>query len=137
MNSSLRWKLILAFALVFIAGGACGFFAAMHSPAWMQFHHPPPGSLAQHMKDHLAHELKLTQQQADQIAPIVDRATSQLEAKREQSSREIRAIFQQLHTDISPILTPEQRDRLARMEQRHRQMMRRRGLRPPPEPPPQ
>ncbi|MBV9009625.1 MAG: hypothetical protein JO354_10755 [Verrucomicrobia bacterium] len=132
MNSSLRWKLIIAFLLVFIAGGLCGFFAAMHSSRWMQFHHPAPGTLAQHMKAHLTNELKLTPAQVDQISPIVDRATSQLEAKREQTSREIRGIFQQLHRDIAPILTPEQRDRLERMEQRHRELMHRRGFPPPP-----
>ena len=30
MNKSLRWKLILAFVLVFLAGAACGFFGAVH-----------------------------------------------------------------------------------------------------------
>jgi len=31
MNKSLRWKLILAFVLVFLAGVACGFFGTLHA----------------------------------------------------------------------------------------------------------
>ena len=30
MNKSLRWKLIVAFVLIFLAGAACGFFGAVH-----------------------------------------------------------------------------------------------------------
>jgi hypothetical protein len=41
MNKSLRWKLILAFVLIFLAGAACGFFGAVHmhrafSRTWLQ-----------------------------------------------------------------------------------------------------
>ena len=131
MNRSLRWKLILSFALVFLAGGACGFFSALHSGAAF-FGHPRRGSIAEHMKQHLRTELKLSSEQVQQISPIIDRATAQLEARRQQTSREVHAIFEETHREIAPFLSPEQRARLERMEQRHRQMMRRRGFMPPP-----
>lgn len=134
MNGSLRWKLIVSFVLVFLAGAACGFFAAFHSARGMFFGHPPAHFIAEHMKERLRAELKLTPHQMDQIAPVIDRATAQLEAKREQTSSEVREIFEQTHREISPLLTAEQRTRLQRMEQRHREMIRRRGFMPP-EPP--
>jgi Spy/CpxP family protein refolding chaperone len=134
MNGSLRWKLLFASLLVFIAGGVCGFLAALHMGRTMIFHHPPPGSIAAHFKDHLRHELNLTPGQVEKISPIVDRATAQLDAKREQTSREIREIFEQAHREMLPLLTPQQRTLLERMEQRHREMMHRFG--PPPGPPP-
>jgi Spy/CpxP family protein refolding chaperone len=137
MNGSLRWKLILAFALVFLAGGVCGFFFAVHGPRAMFFHRPPAGSLAGHMKEHLRDELKLTSQQVEQVSPIIERATAQLEAKREQTSLEVREIFERTHREISPLLTAEQRARLGRMEERHRDMMHHRGLVPPGPPPPE
>ncbi len=133
MNGSLRWKLVLAFALIFLAGGVCGFFAAVHSRTL--FRRPPPGSIAAHMKEHLRRELRLTPQQVEQVSPIVERATAQLDEKRERTSREIREIFEQTHRDIAPLLTPEQRTRLLRLEQRHREIARRHGFMPP-EPPP-
>jgi Spy/CpxP family protein refolding chaperone len=132
MNTSLRWKLILAFVLVFLAGGAVGFFGAIHLGHPLFFHHGSSSSIAHHMKEHLRAELKLTPQQVEQISPIVDEATSNLEAKREQAGREVRAIFEEMHKRISPLLTLEQQKRLQEMEQRHRQMMRHRGFQPPP-----
>ena len=135
MNSSLRWKLILAFVLVFFAGIACGFFGAFRGAPWM-FGHPHHGSVAEHMKRHLRIELNLTSQQMEQIAPIVDHAASQLEAKREQTMREVRSIFEETHRGITPFLTPEQQTKLGQLEQRHRQRLRRHGFMPPPGPPP-
>jgi Spy/CpxP family protein refolding chaperone len=130
MTNSLRWKLILAFVLVFLAGAATGFFGAAHLGIF--FRHPASGAIAQHMKEHLRSELKLTPEQVEEISPIVDQATANLEAKREQTGREVRAIFEDMHARIAPLLTPEQRKRLEEMEQRHRQMMHHRGFQPPP-----
>jgi Spy/CpxP family protein refolding chaperone len=137
MNASLRWKLILAFVLVFVAGAAVGFFGAVHLHPPVFFHHVPSGSISEHLKKHFRAELKLTPQQVEQISPIVDQATSNLEAKREQTGREVHAIFQEMHNRISPLLTPEQRKLLEQMEQRHRQMMHRRGYEPHPPPLPE
>jgi hypothetical protein len=135
MNTSLRWKLIVAFILVFLAGGAVGFFGAVHLGHPLFFHHGSSNSIAQHMKDHLRAELKLTPAQVEQVSPIIDQATSNLEAKREQTGREVGAIFEEMHKRISPLLSPEQQNRLEQMEQRHRQMMRHRGFQPLPPPP--
>jgi Spy/CpxP family protein refolding chaperone len=135
MNSSLRWKLILAFVLVFFAGIACGFFGAFHGARWM-FGHPHHGSVAEHMKRHLRAELNLTPQQMEQISPIVDGAASQLEAKREQTMREVRNIFEETHRGITPFLTPEQQTKLGELEQRHRRRLHRHGFMSAPGPSP-
>ena len=134
MNKSLRWKLIVAFVLVFIAGAACGFFGAMHQARWMSSR-GHPGSMAEHMKRHLKWELRLSPQQVEQISPIVDRAASQLEAKREQTMRDVHEIFERAHHQIEPLLTPEQRTRLVQMEQHHRRMSHRHGFVLPGPPP--
>src|SRR5207237_8699833 len=87
MNNSLRWKLILAFVLVFLAGAASGFFGAFHMHHF--FARMDPGSMAQHMKQRLRAELKLTPEQTQQISPVIDRAASQLKTKREQTMRDV------------------------------------------------
>ena len=63
----------------------------------------------------------------------VDHAASQLEAKREQTMREVRGIFEETHRAITPFLTAEQQTKLGELEQRHHRRFHRRGfMRPPP-----
>ena len=126
MNKSLRWKLILAFVLVFLAGVACGFFGTLHTHYF--FARMDSESMAQHMKQRLRAELKLTPQQMQQISPIIDRAASQLKTKREQTMRDVHEIFEQTHRDMQPFLTPEQRTRLEELEKRHRHLLHRHGF---------
>jgi hypothetical protein len=135
MNAALRWKLILAFVLVFLAGVACGFFGAFHGAGWI-FGRSHTGSLAEHMKRHLERELRLNPQQDQQISPILDHASSQLEAKREQTVRDVHEIFEQTHREMQPFLTPEQRTKLEQMERRHRHLLHRHGFMPPGPPSP-
>ena len=136
MNKSLRWKLVLAFVLVFLAGAACGFFGAFH--VHHVFAQMEPGSMAQRMKQRLRAELKLTPEQMQQVSPIVDRAVSQLKTKREQTMRDVHEIFKQTHRDMQPFLTPEQRTKLEQLEKRHRHLLHRHGFMAPgpPAPPP-
>lgn len=130
MNKSLRWKLILAFVLVFFAGAVCGFFGAMHSGHWI-FARAHSGSLAEHMKRQLQWELRLTSEQVQQISPIIDRATSQLQAEREQTMRDVHNIFTETHRQMEPFLSPEQRTKLEQIEQRHARMLHHHGFMPP------
>jgi Spy/CpxP family protein refolding chaperone len=133
MNNSLRWKLVLASVLVFLAGAACGFFAAFHVHGF--FARMDPESMAQHMKQRLRAELKLTPEQMQQISPVIDRAASQLKTKREQTMRDVHEIFEQAHRDMQPFLTPEQRTRVEELEKRHRHLLHRHGLMAPGPPP--
>ena len=135
MNNSLRWKLILAFVLVFLAGAACGFFGALHVHHF--FARMDSGAMAQHLKHRLRAELKLTPEQMQKISPIIDRATSDLKTKREQTMRDVHEIFEQTHRDMQPFLTPEQRTKLEELEKRHRDLLHRHGFMahgPPPPP---
>lgn len=134
MNKALRWKLILAFVLVFLAGAVSGFFGAFHLPP-VFFAHGAPDSMAQHMKERLRVELKLTPDQMQKISPIVDRATSELRTTREQTMRTVHEIFTQAHHEMQPLLTPEQRSKLEEMEKRHRRLLHRHGFMPPGPPP--
>ena len=133
MNNSLRWKLILTFVLVFLAGAACGFFGALHLHHF--FGRMDSGAMAQHLKQRLRAELKLTPEQMQKISPIIDRAASELKTKREQTMRDVHEIFKQAHREMQPFLTPEQRTRLQELEKRHRHLLHRHGLTGPPSSP--
>lgn len=134
MNRSLRWKLILAFVLVFLAGAVCGFFGSFHLR--LLFFHPQPGEVAEHMKRNLRAELKLTPEQMQHISPIIDRGAEQLNAQREATRKDVRAIFEQTHRDMLPFLTSEQKTRLEELEKRHHRQMHRHGFGPGPDAPP-
>src|SRR6266513_5854753 len=123
MKNSMRWKLLLSFVLVFIAGAACGFFGTVHAHYF--FARMDSGSMAQHMKQRLRAELKLTPEQMQQISPIIDRAASQLKMKREQTMRDVHEIFEQTHREMQPFLSPEQRTKLEDLEKRHRDLLHR------------
>jgi len=135
MNKSLRWKLIVAFVLIFLAGAACGFFGAIHMHQAF-FARMAAGSMAQHMKERMRAELKLTPDQMLKISPIIDRAASQLTMAREQTMRSVHEIFNQTHREMQPLLTPEQRVKLEEMEKRHSRLLHRHGFMPPGSPPP-
>ena len=134
MNKSLRWKLIVAFVLIFLAGAACGFFGAIHMHQAF-FARMAPDSMAQHMKERMRKELKLTPDQMQKISPIIDRTASQLQKARDQTMQSVHGIFSQSHREMEPLLTPEQRVKLEQMEERHRRLLHRHGFVPPGPPP--
>ena len=130
MNKSLRWKLIVAFVLIFLAGAACGFFGAIHMHQAF-FARMAPDSMAQHMKERMRAELKLTPDQMQKISPIIDRAAAQLKTARDQTVRSIHEVFSQTHREMQPFLSPEQRTKLEQIEQRHARMLHHHGFIPP------
>ena len=136
MNKFLRWKLIAAFVLIFLAGAACGFFGAIHVHQAFFARMAAPDSMAQHMKDRMRAELNLTPDQMQKISPMIDRAASQLKTAREQTIQSVHEIFSQTHREMQPLLTPEQRIKLEEMEKRHSRLLHRHGFVPPGPPPP-
>jgi Spy/CpxP family protein refolding chaperone len=120
MNSALKWKLIAGFLLVFIAGGATGIFLTMAIGHHFMFAQHPPGFAAQAMKNRLRWQLRLTDEQLTKISPIIEKTGAQLEEIRGDTGRRVREAMVEAHREITPILTPEQQQRLKQMEEHHR-----------------
>jgi Spy/CpxP family protein refolding chaperone len=137
MSAPLKWKLTLGFLLVFLAGAAVGFLIG----GWDErpFHFGArQGSLAQRMAERFRNELDLTPEQSAKITTIIEKNAAKLETIRLETGRRVRETFAQTHEQISPLLTPDQRKKLAAMEERHRlRRERHRGFEPPPPPPDQ
>jgi Spy/CpxP family protein refolding chaperone len=135
MSDGLKWKLAIGFLLVFFAGVATGSFVwKWHERPWGP---PRAGALAERINDRLRHELDLTPEQSAKIAPIIEQSAKKLEAIRLESARRVHQTFTETHEQISPNLTPEQRKKLAAIEEMHRQRGRRHGFAGPPPPPPE
>ncbi len=123
MTKALKWRLALGLIVVFLAGLALGLFAgAFHARRVFVAHHGP--LMAGRMREHLRHELHLTSEQLAKIAPLVDRSAGQLEEIRRQSSRRVAETIDESRREIAPLLTPEQRERLERMREKHQRRAR-------------
>src|SRR5712691_4678570 len=120
MNSALKWKLIAGFLLVFIAGGTTGIFVTMAVGHHFMFGPHRHGFAAQAMKNRLRWQLRLTDEQMAKISPIIDKTGAQLEEIRGDTGRRVRETIAEAHREITPILTPEQQERLKQMEERRR-----------------
>jgi gas vesicle protein len=125
MNRALQWKLIAGFVLVFIAGGLTGAFLGGHYARNHIFRAPHRGFLKERMGERLRIELKLTPEQVAKIAPIIDKSAEQLEAIRSETARRVHDTMKQAHEEMAVSLTDEQREKLKKMQFRHRRHLRR------------
>ena len=124
MTRALKWWLSLALVLVFLAGVATGLLAgARHARSAFVSRHGP--QMAERMREHLRRELDLTPEQAEKIAPVIDRTARQLEAIRVETSGRVAEAMNASRAEIAPVLTPEQMERLDRLRERHQRMLRR------------
>lgn len=130
MTRGLKWRLTIGVVVVFFAGMATGLFAgAWHARQLFAGRHNP--HLHQRMREHLKRELQLTPEQTEQVGPILDRMSQELEAIRRETGRQVSETMSRSHNDLLPLLKPEQREKLERMRQRHRRLLRMRGDLPP------
>jgi Spy/CpxP family protein refolding chaperone len=124
MNRALQWKLIAGFLLVFLAGGITGGFIGATHTRHNFFRSPHRAFLKDRMGERLRIELKLTPEQVAKISPIIDKTTAELEAIRIETAHRVHETMKQAHQDMAVALTDEQREKLKKMEFRHRRYMR-------------
>jgi Spy/CpxP family protein refolding chaperone len=139
MNSGLKWKLGLAFFLVFVAGGMTGAFLSVHHiHRHLMLGPPHSGDVPDQMREHLRRTLGLTADQEKKVAPIVDATSARLETIRVETAERVRTVMEDSKREIAPLLTPEQQKKLDQLESEHRKMMLHHGFLPPPKdkPPP-
>ena len=120
MNRALQWKLIAGFILVFVAGGVSGallggLYARHH---FFAFHRPE--LIGGRMKERLRAELNLTPEQVAKISPIIDKTAAQLRDIRRETAGRVHETIADAHKQMATILTDEQRQKLQRIEERHR-----------------
>jgi Spy/CpxP family protein refolding chaperone len=139
MNNALKWKLGLAFLLVFVAGGMTGaFFGVHHLRHHIILGPPHSGDVPGRMREHLRRTLGLSDEQEKKVAPIVDAASAKLETIRVETAERVRTVMEDSKKEMAPLLTPEQQKKLDQLESEHRKMMLHHGFLPPPhdKPPP-
>jgi len=123
MNRALKWKLIVGFVLVFVAGGMTGAFLGASHARYLFFAQPHRGMMSQRMRDHYRAQLNLTPEQVAEISPIIDKTAAQLEQIRHETGQRVHELFTEAHREMGAHLSDEQRTKLQAMEARHHQWM--------------
>jgi Spy/CpxP family protein refolding chaperone len=81
------------------------------------------------MKKRLRWQLRLTDEQMAKIGPIIDKTGEKIEEIRGDTGHQVRETINEAHREITQYLTPEQQQRLKKMEERRREWMQHHGLR--------
>jgi hypothetical protein len=126
MSRLTRNKAVLYLAAIFLAGTTAGFVAG-HTLARRQMLRPPPtAEMTQHMVARLRGHLKLTPEQLEDIRPLVERNSAELDAIHRESWDRVSESFKRLNQQMAGYLTIEQKKQLADMESVRRRLVRER-----------
>ena len=127
MNKS--WKVILAFAVVFLAGGACGWVLTL------RFAHPQVAPRAVNrpadfgvqlmMRWVRFNQLDLSDEQKEVIRPLVSTAAEQLRRLQRDDRHNAQLIIERMQDAIAAELTPGQRNRFDDLIRAQRQKLNR------------
>lgn len=144
------WKIILVLAGIFAAGGVTGGFLTLKACRDQIANRPVPEEWEpKHLKK-LSDRLGLTEEQKEQVRPIIRSRMGDLYRLRNESMAETRVVVEAMQREISEKLTPEQRIKFAEMnrelrekrearerhEREKKAKMKAERAKPPPEKPP-
>lgn len=110
------WKVILVLVGIFAAGSVTGGFLTLRfCREKMPPNRPVPDQWAPRHLKRLVDRLALTEEQQEQIRPIVRRNMEQLNRLRNYSMAETKSVFEGMEREITEKLTPEQRVKFEQM----------------------
>jgi Spy/CpxP family protein refolding chaperone len=115
------WKVILAFAGVFLAGAIAGGPLALRLLRHGGSEHHSWRGLGPQIMRHFADRLDLTPAQKEKIRPIIQRAQQETQRLRRENIRNVAATIEQMQAAIAAELTPAQRIKLDEMRRHMRQ----------------
>lgn len=122
LKACLLGSMILVFGMMI--GGAVAFrFMADRGPGMMD----SPGHRHEMIMKRMRHDLKLTEEQAKRISVIVEQNDEKMEEIRAKVDPEVSRIQEQMHTEVSAVLTPKQR---TNWDEHYREMRERTRPRP-------
>jgi hypothetical protein len=123
MSPFSQWKTIGYAIAIFAAGAISGGALTVYEVKQHLFTPPREQDLKLRMLTRLENKLVLTPDQVEKVSPILDSAVSQLHSIRTDTFQRVNKVFEDSYTQISAILTPEQRVKLAVMEKERLEMM--------------
>jgi hypothetical protein len=112
------WHVVVAFLVVFVAGGAIGTVYTLHYGPKL----PPPAPLPQPeqfgpnlMRRWMNNNLHLTPAQIARIRPMIRDAAEDIRRTQSESAHSTQLILEHMQDEIATVLDPEQRNQLDNM----------------------
>jgi Spy/CpxP family protein refolding chaperone len=123
MTKSRSWRVVFYATLIFVAGLFIGVLTGPH--LLRTFLRPPtPAEMSRHILARLQSRLSLNPEQTAQIKPLVEQTSSDIDAIREATTKQVSDRIAESNSKIATFLTPEQKAKLDRMEAERREHMR-------------
>lgn len=135
-TSSTRRTAILLVAVAFVAGALIGFAGGRVYSIYRLFNRRGSELFMHGILGHLDRELKLTPQQHEQIAAIMDRHHKRMQALADGIRPQMHQELEAANKEIGAVLTPEQRKKFDEMQMRMQRFWPGRGRRHEGPPPP-
>lgn len=133
------WKVVLAFAVIFMAGAGTGSLIALRFAKKFMPQPREPGVVVEQFSmmymQRLAGRLELTDGQKEKIRPILQKTGEDIRRLSHDSQRETHDVMARMDDQVSALLTPEQQKRFVEMQRRRNQEFQNRGYRGPGGPP--
>ena len=123
MTEARSWKVVLYATLIFVAGL---FIGALAGPYVLRtlLRPPTPTEMSRHILARLQSRLSLTPEQTAQIKPLVEQTSSDIDAIRLATTKQISDRIAESNSKVAAFLTPEQKAKLDQMEAERREHMR-------------
>jgi Spy/CpxP family protein refolding chaperone len=121
MNKS--WKVILACLGIFVAGLISGtVLGARYSRQIFPRHRGGAGqNFGSQLMQRYTDQLALSPEQATQIRPVVERAQGEMQRLRRENVQQVTKVMDEMHAQISEVLTPDQRLKMEELRKRFRE----------------
>ena len=123
MSPFSKWKTIGYAVAIFVAGGISGGALGVYETKSHLFDPQREQEVALRWRQHLTEKLGLTPDQVAKINPIIDNGATQLRSIRADTMQRLNKVFEDSYSEISAILTPDQRAKLDQMDKERREMM--------------
>ncbi len=117
MTKASSWKVWLVLIGVFVAGAVAGGFISLRVAARIVEQGRGPNQFAPRLLQHLSDRLELSDDQRRQVRVMVGEAWEELREQRQAS----RDTMRELDSRISTVLTAEQKEKYAELQERQRQ----------------
>lgn len=110
MNQPNRWKVFAYMAALFVAGGICGAMVMnrMSTNSQTLTVNRAPEITAK-IKEKLSTRLGLTSDQMTALKPVIDKTSEEMEASHRDCLKRISLALDNLHDQIGPVLTSDQK----------------------------
>jgi len=110
MNPLSRNAIIGYLAATFVAGAVAGVFGARAFPAKPAPRPPrPSGGMSERILQRWTTDLHLTPEQVGKIEPILKRSETEVSGIHQETERRMKASFERMHQEVTPLLDEEQR----------------------------